>query len=385
MEKAVKHSAGSYDVLVVGAGVIGLSIARELHKRGVSRIAVVDRGEAGKEASFAAAGMLSPHAEADREDEFYRFCAESFGLYDTFAAELFDETGIDIELDRKGALYISFDDQRSAEIDRRFEWQARAATGVCRLSRAEILALEPCVSPAVMDGLFFPNDWQVENRKLLAALRRYADLNGISIIENCRIDRLMVTNGRVSGAVAGDGNMTAEHTVLATGAWTSLIEIGERPFPVRVEPVKGQMICFAARPGMLKKVIFGPNGYLVPRKDGRILAGATVEHAGFDKEVNAETIASLHSAALEIAPALRNFKIVDSWAGLRPMVSDGLPVIGDVSGITGLHVATAHFRNGILLAPLTAAIVASAVTGDERSEYLRYFGAARFGISAGTR
>jgi glycine oxidase len=379
---AEASSQGKYDVLIVGGGVIGLSIARELHKKGVRRIAVAERGEIGKEASFAAAGMLLPHAETNQADDFYRFCMESFGLYDAFAAELLGETGIDIELDREGTLYLAFDEKSAVEIGHRYAWQSRSGMDVERVSAGEVRTLEPLISPNVLEGLFFPNDWQVENRKLLAALVRYTELNGISIIENREIDGLIAEGGKIRGAEGKDGKLLADNIVLATGAWTSFINIGGEPFPIAVKPMKGQMLCFRAEPGMLRKVVFGPDGYLVPRADGRILAGATVEDAGFDKDVTAEGVETLRSAAIAMVPAIGNLEIADSWAGLRPMAGDGLPVLGDIEGASGLHIATAHFRNGILLAPLTAKIIAAAVCGDGRSEYIRAFGTRRFTAAA---
>jgi glycine oxidase len=372
----------SYDVLIIGGGVIGLSIARELHKKGVRRIAVADRGEVGKEASFAAAGMLLPHAETDKADDFYGLCMESFGLYDSFAAELLAETGVNVELDREGTLYLAFDDTAAAEIGRRFEWQSRAGMEVELVSASEIRSIEPLISPDVREGLYFPNDWQVENRKLLTALRRYADLNGISLREHCELDRLSLDGTRVSGAEGRGGKFFAGNIVLATGAWTSFININGQPLPVAVKPVKGQIICFGGEPGMLRKVIFGPNGYLVPRADGRILAGATVEYVGFDKNVTRKGVESLRAAAIEMVPRIRDLEIVDSWAGLRPMAGDGLPVLGGVEGFSHLHVATAHFRNGILLAPLTAKIIAAEVCGETGSQHIRTFGTGRFAHAA---
>ena len=375
-------ASNRYDVLIVGGGVVGLSIARELHKKGVRRIAVADRGEVGKEASFAAAGMLAPHAETNRADDFYHFCTESFGLYDAFAAELLDETGIDIELDREGTLYLAFDAKSADEIGHRYSWQSRSGMGVERVSAREIRAMEPLISPSVLEGLFFPRDWQVENRKLLAALLTYARLNGISVVENCGIDELILERGSVRGADGKSVKLLADNIVLATGAWTSFINIGSDPFPIAVKPVKGQMLCFRAEPGMLRKVVFGPNGYLVPRIDGRILAGATVEDAGFDKEVTPGGVESLRSATLAMAPAIGNLDVVDSWAGLRPLAGDGLPVLGGIEGISGLNIATAHFRNGILLAPLTAKIIAAAVCGEGLSDHIRAFGTHRFTAAA---
>lgn len=383
MYSEAANRSSKYDVLIIGGGVIGLSIARQLHKNGVRRIAIVDRKKIGTEASFAAAGMLLPHVETDTSDAFYRFCVQSFGLFDDFGAELYEETGVDIELNREGTLYLAFDDNAAEEIGRRFDWQTQAGIGVEKITAREILSLETHISPEVKEGLFFPNDWHVENRKLLLALRKYSDLNGISIYENYDVSGLSVDGNTVTGAVADGMQLRAEKTVLATGAWTSFINIGSKAFPIAVKPLKGQMICFRGEPQMLRKIVFGPSGYLVPRADGRILAGATVEDVGFNKEVTAEGVESLRLAALEMAPAIGNLEIVDKWAGLRPVVKDKLPVLGGIDGYSNLYVATAHFRNGILLAPLTAQVIAQAVCGKTESDFLETFGTRRFAVSVG--
>lgn len=383
MTDRAANSGKNYDFLIIGGGVIGLALARELHRKGIRRIAVADRGEIGKEASYAAAGMLAPHAETDCDDLFYRFCLKSLSLYDAFAADLLNETGIDIELNREGTLYAAFDERSAAELDRRFAWQNKEQMPVERLTARELAALEPHLSPNVLQGLYFREDWQVENRKLLSALRRFAELNNVVLLENLELDRLILENGVVRGALGGIRGVSAGNTVLATGAWTSFINTGKPRVPA-VMPVKGQMICFRPKTRILSKVVYGPNGYLVPRADGRLLVGATVEDAGFNKEVTPDGIDLLRSAAAEIVPAVADLEIVESWAGLRPRAADGLPVLGGVEGLPGLHLATAHFRNGILLAPLTAEIIAAAVCGGTSSEYTAAFGAGRFSsISVG--
>src|SRR5260221_7709523 len=214
------------DVLIIGAGVIGLSIARELHRRGVAKITVVERGKAGREASWAAAGMLAPQAETDRIDDFFRFCSESRDLYPDLAEELKAETGLDIELERSGTLYLAFTDHDTEEIERRFEWQRAAGLIVECLHENDCLLLEPAISDRVRGGLYFPNDWQVENRKLLEALIEFARLNKIKIVEHASIGRLAITGNKVISAEAADGSVfSVGQVILATGAWTSLIKI----------------------------------------------------------------------------------------------------------------------------------------------------------------
>ena len=366
------------DVLIIGGGVIGLSIARELHKSGAKRITLLEKGVCGEEASWAAAGMLGPQAEVDEAGVFFDLCCESRDLYPAFADEFLDETGVDIELDRAGTLYLAFTDDDVAEVHKRFKWQLKAGLPIEHLSADETRRVEPFVSPDVRGALLFPNDWQVENRKLIAALKRYAEINGIKIFENTRVERLSVEGQHVVGAETDVGSIIADKTVLATGAWTSFIKLGDVEMPVKIEPVRGQMIAFQAAKRLFQHVIYSRHGYMVPRLDGRILAGSTSENAGFDKSVTESAALSLREMATEISPSINGLEITDSWAGLRPYALDGLPVLGSLGGIEDLFIATAHYRNGILLAPLTAKLVAENLVNGTDSEFFTTFGADRF-------
>lgn len=354
------------DVLIVGGGIIGFAIARELRRAGLRRITIVERGVCGKESSWAAAGMLGPQAEADRDDAFFRFCCASRDAYPQFAGELQDETGIDVDLDRSGTFYLSFNELDSSELSRRLEWQRLTHLAVEYLPAEEVRKSEPFISPDVREALFFPNDWQVDNRKLLAALIRYAEQNGIELIENTEIDRLTVENGKVVGAETRDRRFLAETTVLTTGAWTSLIKLGIAEMPFAVEPVRGQIVVFQTAKRVFDHVIYSPRGYMVPRMDGRVLAGSTSEKVGFDRSLTESAAVTLREMANEIAPSTSGLPTVDHWSGLRPHAFDGLPILGNIDGILGLTISTAHYRNGILLAPLTARLVADSLI-DKRS------------------
>ncbi len=365
------------DVLIIGGGIIGLTIARELHKKGVQKITILERGAVGKEASHAAAGMLAPHAETDKFDDFFFFCDESNKLYPTFSEELLDETGVDIELDREGTLYLAFTETDAKEIRRRFEWQKGAGLQVEHLSAQETRQAEPFVSPDVLESLFFPNDWQVENRQLIHALQKFAELSNIEIRENTEVTRLLTENGKITGAETAAEKFFAEKVILATGAWTSFIKTDNLTMP-QVKPIRGQMIGFHTAKRLFQKVIYSPRGYLVPRADGRVLAGATMEDVGFDKDTTESGINFLHENALEIAPSLVNLEVAEKWAGLRPFAADGLPILGNFPSAENLFLATAHYRNGILLAPLTAKILAEKTLENKDSNYLRVFSPNRF-------
>jgi glycine oxidase len=370
------------DVLIVGGGAIGLSLARDLRKRGVKDITIVDRGQIGGEASWAAAGMLAPNIETDTSDDFHRFGIESLGLYSNFAAELLEETGIDIELDRSGTLCLAFDEAEAAKLDNIYERQTAREVKVESLSGNAVREIEPSVSPLALAALFYPTDWQVENRKLLTALRKFAEMNNIRIIENTEITELLSDSTRITGTKTSDGDLLADVTVIATGAWTSLITIAGAPVLSAVKPIRGQMIGLATGSRKIGRVIYGPRGYVVPRADGRVLIGATVEDVGFEKTTTAAGVDLLKDAGTEIVPFLKDLAVAEQWAGLRPFSPDGLPVIGELPGYKNAFVATSHYRNGILLAPKTAEIISEKIAYGATSKYFELYGVGRFSCAA---
>jgi glycine oxidase len=357
---------GSADVVIVGGGVIGLTIARALALRGVRDVCLVERGNLGTEASSAAAGMLLPQVEADAADEFFKLACQSRDLYPAFAAALREETAIDVELDTTGTLYLAFTEHDQVEIEKRYEWQTRAGLSVERLSGAEARGLEPCISEATLGALRFPKDIQVENRRLLSALTNSVTKLGVDIATQTTVDSLIIEGNRVRGVHTSRGAINCPTVVIAAGTWTSFIKTSPQSPAPAIEPIRGQMICLEAKPQLTRHVIYGPRGYLVPRQDGRLLAGSTSEHAGFAKCVTAGGIAGILRNSLEISPAIADLPVVDTWAGLRPRAAGGLPVIGPCGEIDGLFYATGHYRNGILLAPLTGELISKAIVSSQR-------------------
>ena len=351
------------ETLIIGGGVIGLAIARELKRRRVGRVCVVEKGRVGREASWAAAGILAPQVEADEDGEFFRLCYESNKMYPNFADELKDETGIDIELDRRGVVYAGFDESDEREFEHRFRWQSAAELKIERLDRYELRSLEPDISDAAESGLLFPDDGQVENRRLVDALAASCRTLGVEIDEDINVIRVNIEAGRVAGVETDRGKISADTVVVATGAWSSHIEFGEAALPVDVKPIRGQMICYQPDSLNVQHVIYSRNGYLVPRADGRLLAGATVEDVGFDSSVTSDGRRSLQKIAVEIAPRLSDCQVADHWAGLRPFATGGLPFIGPIPGVQGSFAAVGHFRNGILLTPITARMMADQILG----------------------
>jgi len=386
-----EHLVATADMVVIGGGVAGLAVARELGRRGL-HATVLERGTFGAEASHAAAGMLAPQSEADRDDDFFRLQCASRDLYPAFAESLREETGIDIELDRTGTLYLAFTDEDEEELNQRHAWQTDAGLEVERLTTENARALEPSLSPRVRFALKFPLDWQVENRRLVEALTASLKNHGGGAWAGVVATALRVEADRVVGVETSHGYVSAGAVVIAAGAWTSRLPFSHAPgknhSPVRlthpgIEPVRGQMLCFNPQPSFLQlmrhgHVVYTRRGYIVPRRDGRLLAGSTTENVGFQKQVTAGGVLSILSYALEIAPAIRDLELLDSWAGLRPKAVDEWPVLGASAEVGGLYYATGHYRNGILLAPITGESMADMIIDNRQSPLLEAFTLERF-------
>lgn len=371
----------SADVVVIGGGVIGLTIARAL-ARMACHVCLIERASLGHEASFAAAGMLAPQAEANSQDDFFRLATRSRDLYTDFAASLHDETGIDVELDTTGTLYLAHTYHDLVDIEKRYAWQTAAGLPVEMLTQSQIQQIEPCINPSVLAALRFSLDVQVENRRLLSALANSVARLGVSMLTGLSVESLKIDKDRVDGVQTSRGFISCPAVVVAAGTWSSFIKFApasQKPAPV-IEPVRGQMISFDARPQLTRHVIYSPRGYIVPRRDGRLLAGSTSEHAGFAKQVTAGGISSILKNAQEISPSVSALPIVDTWAGLRPRAPDSLPVLGPCDEIGGLFYATGHYRNGILLAPVTGELIAEAIVGGVSSPLLGPFSPSRFDL-----
>lgn len=372
------------DVAIIGGGVIGLAVARALSLRGVANVTVIERGSFGAESSGAAAGMLAPQAEANAADDFFSLCSRSRDLYPAFAAQLFSETGIDIELETAGTLYLGLNEEDLKEIEQRYAWQTSAGLAVERLSAAAAKKLEPAISDNVQLALLFPLDTQVENRLLIKALIASNQNRGVSLVNDTAVTSLKIGRGGISGLETSRGFVATEKVVVAAGGWSSLLAASDDASPdsalpdLGIEPIRGQILCFDTNPAMFSHVIYSPRGYIVPRKDGRLLAGSTTEYVGFDKRVTEAGMQAIHSAAAEISPQVGSLTRREAWAGLRPRAADGLPVVGAYAEIAGLFYAVGHYRNGILLTPVTGELIADAVVDGTAPTSLNIFSPERF-------
>jgi glycine oxidase len=371
------------EVAIIGGGVIGLAVARALALRGIRDVLLIERNRLGAESSSAAAGMLAPQAEANRAHEFFYLTCRSRDMYPEFAAALLAETGIDIELETTGTLYLAFTQHDADELQKRYDWQTKAGLPIERLNAAAARQLEPAINEDVRAALKFPLDSQVENRRLLNALAAANERLGVRIETGTAVASLKIERDRITGIETSRGFISTEAVVIAGGAWSSLLGAGDKALPdLRIKPVRGQMLCFQPQLPLARHVIYSPRGYVVPRRDGRLLAGSTSEHAGFEKQVTAAGVQSILAAALEISPRIASLPLTDSWAGLRPRAADTLPVLGPCAEIAGVYYATGHYRNGILLAPVTGELIAGAIVDKVFPAALEIFSPDRFGLVA---
>jgi glycine oxidase len=368
-------------IAIIGAGVIGLSIAWRLAGRG-ALVRVFDRGAAGAGASHAAAGMLAACAEAEPgEEALVALGRESQARWPAFAAELLEQSGIDVELRPEGTLLVALTADDQARLTHQLVFQQKLGLPVQWISAAETRRREPHLAGKLAGAVFSPEDTQVDNRKLVAALRVAAEAAGASINEYRAVNAISSRGGALEGIVLADGTkVAADVIVLAAGAWTRSIEgLGPQLLPP-VRPIKGQMLALrmdSAAP-LVTHVVWAPGAYLVPRRDGRLLVGATVEEKGYDTSLTAGGMLTLLEAAWRAVPAVEELPIDEMWVGHRPGSRDDAPILG-AGPIDGLIYATGHHRNGILLAPITADSIARLALDGVADAAIRPFGIERFG------
>jgi len=361
----------SWDVAIIGGGIIGLSLAISLRKEGL-RVLIVERGEPGREASYAAAGMLA--ASAEIPPPLKGLAEESARAYPEFVHELQDESGIKVDLRDQGSILLS----RPTDLPPAAE----------PLSPERLRALEPALafppasqssgraSPPLADAskicAAIVGERSVDPRALLTAAIKAAHHREVDIASGTEVKCLLVDRGRVRGVQTDRSAYSAAIVVNCAGAWAG--NIAPYDFPVR--PVKGQMLAVVGGPAV-EHVIRSEGVYLVPRSDGRLLIGSTLEEAGFNKQTDANTLGRLFHAAIELVPGLANSRRHEAWAGLRPGTPDELPTLGETS-TSGFFVATGHYRDGILLAPITARVLTALILGKSPGFDLQPFSPARF-------
>ncbi len=381
----VKKHVETWDVIIVGGGIIGLSLAIALRKRGAS-VLVVERGKPGREASHAAGGMLVD-CLIETPAALQTLATASARMYPEFAHELEIESGDKVDLRDEGTILIPSSEHirhpqlRVAPV-LAADWAELEPEAVKLRPEQELRLRERGFGPekvamalgAMHPTAFHLKERSVDPRALTAAAYKTAKNRGVDFSSGDEVTAVNLSDGHISGVATKKTSFLAPKVVNCAGAWSG--QIGPDAFPTR--PVKGQMLCLAMPSRtLLKHVIRSPKVYLIPRSDGRLLVGATVEEAGFDKRTDPATIQRLHHAAVALVPKLADARILEDWAGLRPGTPDALPILGSTP-TPGYYVATGHFRDGILLAPVTAAVMADVVTGAEPAYDLTPFSPARF-------
>ncbi len=362
----------SDDVIVVGGGIIGCAIAREAAHAGLS-VGLLEMGLIGGQSSGAAAGLVGPQIEAAGPDPILTLGLASRDLYPEFAARVAEESGLDPCLTTSGTLVLSRPGAGAAALDRQAIFQRSLGLSVERLHAADVRRLEPCLAAEWSEGLYLPRDQSIDNVLLMQGLKRSALAAGVRIQERSRVESVLVDRGRVAGVACGGSRLQAPSVVIAAGAWSAGIA-GVPGLPTH--PVRGQMVCLGPSP-VPARPLYTHGCYLVPRRDGRVLCGSTMERAGFDATVTGEGLAALAGRAIEIVPALGAAPFHSAWAGLRPATPDDRPAIGPGS-VPGLFYACGHLRNGILLAPITARLVTRLLRGEDPGMAIALFDPRRF-------
>jgi glycine oxidase len=356
----------TWDVVIIGGGVIGLSLAWRLRHDGIS-VLIVEKGEPAREATHAAGGMIA-HCDPGNASQLRALIAASAVMYRTFVDELRAEAFESPDLRCNGTIAFLPDEEQPR------------CEGARRLDSSELAELEPLIarsSPA-----YFLPEYSVDPRKLGSALEKAARTLGADLVTGSPVKEVAVLARRATGVRTAKSYYPAGAVVNCAGAWAAQVQ----PLGVPTRPVKGQMVCVIPQSGdhasapLLQHVVRTPDVYIIPRSDGRLLLGATLEEAGFDKRVDPDTVQRLYRAALEAVPEIGHMRIHDAWAGLRPGSPDGLPILG-ATFLKGYYAATGHYRDGILLAPVTARLMSQLLTSKNPELDLEPFSPLRFGSS----
>lgn len=364
-----------FDVIILGGGIIGCATAWELARRGQS-VVVVERGAIGWEASKAAAGILSAQMDLERPGPFFELCQLSRRMYGRWVRELERRSKISIGYHLDGILYLACTKADARRMDHRSRWQRARGLRIERWSPTEVRRREPNIAGPIVAGFFFPTEAQVDNVAMMDALMLAIRKAGVTVWDRTTAIRLLTRQRRVVGVRTSRGVVRAAVIVNCLGSWAPLMGVLPKP---SIVPARGQMLAFDAPKGLFRHVIMAERAYGVQRKSGRLIVGSTVEFVGFDRRVTLEGMTTILSGfrALIRDGILERCAFRECWAGLRPCSQDRLPILGETS-VEGLYVAAGHFRHGILLAPVTAKLMAELILGKRPSFDLSAFSLSRF-------
>tara|TARA_R110001592_G_scaffold66678_2_gene204840 strand:+ start:1959 stop:3047 length:1089 start_codon:yes stop_codon:yes gene_type:complete len=345
-------------VIIVGGGVMGMLQARELALKGMD-VVLLEKGICGNEASWAGGGIVSPLYPWRYSPPVTALATWSQSYYPNLVQCLEAESDIDPELTRHGLLMLSVDDESDA-----LAWSESNTSWLEAIDAEKLYQLEPNLRLGLSNGLWMPHVASVRNPRLLRSLRAWLDRHpGVEIIESCQVSGLKESGSKIIGVeTCTHGVLEADLYVLCTGAWSSEVCAHEN---IKVEPVKGQMLVFAATPGLVNRVVLNNGKYVIPRRDGLVVAGSTLEYCGFDRLTTKQAKDELADMAIDLFPELASCQISHHWSGLRPGTSDGIPYIGCHPQFENVYINTGHFRNGLVLAPASVYVLTSIMTGED--------------------
>lgn len=347
------------DVIMIGAGVIGLLSARLLAERGLS-VVVLERGQAGCEASWAGGGIVSPLYPWRYAPAVTALAHWSQDYYPTLGRQLADATSIDPEVYATGLYWLDLDDEDAA-----LSWAGQQQRALNPVALDEVRRAVPVLGAGFQHAIHMPGVANVRNPRLVKALRAaLLDMANVQLEEDCTVTGFIREGERVTGVHDAQGRrFMGERVVLSAGAWSGEL-LASLGLELPVEPVKGQMILYKCAEDFLPAIVLARTRYAIPRRDGHILVGSTLEHAGFDKTPTDEALASLKASAAELLPALADAEVVKHWAGLRPGSPEGIPYIGELPQHPGLWLNCGHYRNGLVLAPASCELLKNLILGE---------------------
>ncbi len=351
------------DVVVIGAGIVGCSVAYALAKEG-ARPLVLDRGEVGREASWAGGGILNPIRPHVYPEALLPLCNRGVSVYEQWIPRITEESGVDPEYDRVGELLLVRDDEDEREAAEIQAFKREAGQPVEELTVEQLSTRVPGLAEGFRRALHFPDIRQVRNPRLNRGLSIAAERAGATFRTKTPVRGLVREGNRVLGVETDGGVVHAGTTVLAAGAWSGADLFGLAA-ALPVKPVRGQIVLTEIRPVPFRSMLLWKEHYIIPRRDGKMLLGSTLEEVGFDCKTTARGVHGILERSQAILPGLAESPFVTAWAGLRPGTPDRLPYIGPVPGADGLLAATGHYRNGLLLGPVTGEIVADLIAGRE--------------------
>ncbi|WP_413044313.1 glycine oxidase ThiO [Pseudomonas sp. YJ42] len=345
-------------VIVVGGGVIGLLTAYKLAAAGTS-VTLVEASETGTEASWAGGGIVSPLYPWRYTSAVTALARWSQDYYPQLGNTLLQQTDIDPEVHETGLYWLDLEDEDDA-----LAWAEREGRSLHRVDMDAVHAAVPSLGEGFSKAVFMPGVANVRNPRLLQALRAaLSQLPNVDIVEHCPVTRFLREGQRIVGVRAAQGEMRADRVVVAAGAWSGKL-LATLGLELPVRPMKGQMILFKCAEDFLPSMVLAKRRYAIPRRDGHILVGSTLEDVGFDKTPTEEALDSLRATAIDLLPALADAEVIKHWAGLRPASPEGVPYIGPVPGHDGLWLNCGHFRNGLVLAPASCQLLADLMTGN---------------------